>query len=174
MPLDHPTPGPYSVVVTGGRDFLDEVYVFRALTSLMDEHGIKRLATGMEKGLDTFAFRWANLYLREECIGQYPVLDSEWRPDGPKGRFDRSEGHKRNRRMLVAENADFLVAFPGGRGTDGCIETCKRLRKEGKIKTRVLDLRRSYHEYLDRKRSRAARSEGGGRCPVGADAEAGV
>lgn len=106
------------VTVTGGRNFNDAPLIKRALNALL-AHSDRQLALlrhGDAAGADTLAARWA------ERVGvEVEAFPADWRRHGAMA------GPFRNRRMLDAEpRCDLLVAFPGGRGTKGCIYEARR------------------------------------------------
>jgi hypothetical protein len=122
-----PTKRNVSIVVTGGRDFSDEDFVFSRLDNLHGTVGIKRLAHGGASGADAIAARWAREH-GVECVAYH----ADWRRLGPRA------GPVRNADMLVREHPDMVIAFPGGRGTRDCMTTARHM---GLV---VVDLRISY------------------------------
>jgi hypothetical protein len=112
------------VVVTGGREFLDEDFMFEALDWLHDKEGpITELAHGGQKawmpltsrwrGADYYAGKWAKM--RGIAHRDFPVTEEEWR------RLHKAAGPIRNRRMLDEFRPDRVYAFPGGKGTRDCV-----------------------------------------------------
>ena len=90
------------ILVCGGRDFND----YNAVKHVLDDLKPGCIVSGMARGADTLAARWArnnNVRLLE-----YPA---DWK------RYGRSAGFRRNRQMLDSEHPHLVVAFPGGRGT---------------------------------------------------------
>ena len=86
---------------------------------------ITEVVSGMARGADIFGFRWARSH--NIPIAEHPAL---WAKNGP------AAGPIRNRKM--AENADAVVLFPGGRGTQNMYET-------------ALDLGLTIYDWRDRK-----------------------
>ena len=68
------------------------------------------LAHGGASGADTLAGRWA-----EENEIPVTVFEADWKGHG------KSAGPVRNRRMLEEFRPDFVIAFPGGAGTENCV-----------------------------------------------------
>jgi len=113
---------PLRIVVTGGRDYVNTSKVAWVLDGLKHAHGITRLAHGNARGLDAIAGRLAKVMGIE--VVAYSVdttLDGPW----------PAAGQRRNRRMLESEvkagGIDLVVAFRGGRGTEGCKATARRM-----------------------------------------------
>ncbi len=114
------------VVVTGGRDYRDEVALFTELDHLWAScaRGVVRLYHGGARGADALAHRWAMIREVESC--EYPA---RWRTEG------LAAGPKRNARMLTAALDDahdtgdevVVLAFPGGRGTADCVRQARNM-----------------------------------------------
>lgn len=102
------------VIVTGGRKYADSHTVFRVL-SLLD---IGLLIHGDCSGADALASEYAT----QHNIPQQP-MPAEWIQHG---RLDRSQGPKRNIKMLETYPNAVVVAFPGGDGTANCIKEAKK------------------------------------------------
>lgn len=104
------------VLVCGGRDFNNVPALWRALDELRDktpEPGITWLfdgasdeVTGPYVGADYWAHQWALARRISTC--RFPA---KWKSQG------RAAGPIRNARMLTEGQPDFIIAFPGGRGT---------------------------------------------------------
>lgn len=127
------------VIVTGGRLYgeqYDREGHERPLWMLEVEHIVGTLnvlvwtylddiliVQGGATGADRIAREWS------KARGPEPVtFRADW------DRFGRRAGRLRNE-VMVAAGADFVVAFPGGRGTNHCVETARL------AKLMVLDLR---------------------------------
>jgi hypothetical protein len=94
------------VLVCGGRDFTDKVFLVRALDLL---HGLKAftlLIHGGAKGADWMAGKWAEW--RKVPVREFAA---DWDSHGS------AAGPLRNTAMLREGAPDLVVAFPGGRGT---------------------------------------------------------
>lgn len=95
-------------IIAGGRDYAPTPRDWEWLDSLRDDLPITEVVCGMARGADTFGRQWAvdsGLPIKE--------FPADWKAHG------RSAGPRRNVKM--AEYADALVAFPGGRGTQHMI-----------------------------------------------------
>lgn len=93
----------------GQRDFLERF--LSALHSDLRFGPITRLAQGWQYGADQFGRRWG-------VNAGLAVVDyrADW------GRYGNRAGPIRNTRMLKGEEPDFVVAFPGGKGTANMIK----------------------------------------------------
>lgn len=102
------------VLVCGGRDFTDTLFVYSKLDSLHDQipfPGVDVLIEGNAKGVDRIAGYWA----RRRGI-ENQKFPADWKKHG------RAAGPIRNKEMLVKGKPDLVVAFPGGRGTANMIK----------------------------------------------------
>jgi YspA, cpYpsA-related SLOG family len=97
------------VAVTGGRWYDDQALVSDTLDLLRVQEGDFILLHGNATGADTLAKFWAI----DRGIEHKP-FKAEW------SKYGKPAGPIRNREM-VAE-ADMLIAFPGNRGTNDCIQ----------------------------------------------------
>ena len=102
------------LLVCGGRDFDDFEVVNEELTWLSGSHHIEVIIHGGARGADTLAGEWAKL-----CRIPVQVFRAQW------GAHGRSAGPVRNRQMIVEGKPDFVLAFPGGRGTANMIEQAR-------------------------------------------------
>lgn len=108
------------VLVCGGRDGLDPVYIEKTLDRLLAARGpFERLIHGDARGVDRTAGKWA----RDNGILEWEFLP-EWH------RVEASDGVGRNQWMISNGAPDLVVAFPGGVGTANMIETAKAARIE--------------------------------------------
>jgi YspA, cpYpsA-related SLOG family len=98
------------LAVTGGRYYSDSVKVFKTL----EEYGTKNLTLvlGDAPGADALALQWA-VYNKIPYIRHI----ADWT------QFGKAAGPIRNKKMI--EQANLLLAFPGGRGTENCIKQAK-------------------------------------------------
>lgn len=105
------------VIVCGGRDCQNQLYVFRFLNALRPRIPISVVIEGEARGVDTHARIWA------ESVG-VPVVKfpAQW------GRYGLAAGSIRNRQMLVEGKAEHVIAFPGGSGTANMIRQAKDAR----------------------------------------------
>lgn len=102
------------VIVCGGRDLTDMVWVAREMDALHAKTPIRTLIQGGATGADRLARRWA--YVAGVEVKEYPA---DWPTHG------RAAGPIRNQHMLDAERPDLVVAFPGGRGTADMVRRAK-------------------------------------------------
>lgn len=93
-------------IICCGRDYDDRDTLFKELDELRTQRRITCVVHGMASGADSLAREWGNRR-GLEVIG-YPA---DWRRHG------RAAGPIRNQNMLDSERPDFVIAFPGGRGT---------------------------------------------------------
>ena len=99
------------IVITGGRDFDDEIMMSDVLNFIRP----KLIYHGDCTGADTLAQKWATE--NNVKTKRYPVTPKEWATLGKKA------GPLRNDKMLSDAGFDAMViAFPGGRGTASCIK----------------------------------------------------
>lgn len=97
------------IAVTGGRHFGDVSHVYKTLDYFRETYGPFKLHVGDATGLDYLALQWAT-----DHRNVYRRFVAEWKL------FGKSAGPIRNREML--EDADMLIAFDGGRGTNDAIK----------------------------------------------------
>lgn len=105
------------VLVCGGRDYTDSYRVAQVLDKLHDKMGISKIIEGGARGADTCARHWAQR--KGIPVDTYAA---DWEAHGTFA------GPMRNSLMLKDGSPDFVVAFPGGRGTRDMI---RKSRKEG-------------------------------------------
>lgn len=115
------------VLVTGGRDYLHRVFVFKSLDQLHETnpemliiHGACRLyGSDQLCGADRWAEEWAQT--REV---DYIGVPARWT------RYRGAAGPRRNQYMLERYLPTNVVAFPGDRGTADMVD---RARKAGLV-----------------------------------------
>jgi predicted Rossmann-fold nucleotide-binding protein len=107
------------VVVCGGRAHLilpDEAY---RLCEFHREHRIRTVLHGGARGVDAWAGLWATAHGLKVRV---------FRPN-----YDVPKAERRQAPLLrneaMAREADAVIAFPGGRGTDRMVEAAERLGK---------------------------------------------
>lgn len=103
------------VLVCGGRNFHDAEFMDEVLNNLYYTHGIDLVISGMARGADTLAVKWA-----EDMDVQTAKYPADWAKHG------NAAGPIRNRKMLDHGKPDLVVAFPGGVGTADMIRQAKR------------------------------------------------
>jgi hypothetical protein len=101
-------------IICGGRDFVPTEADCAALNEQKGLLPITEVVSGKAKGADAFGEWWASEH--GIPVKEFPA---NW------ALYGRSAGPIRNRQM--AEYADALIAFPGGRGTSHMIQTAKEL-----------------------------------------------
>ena len=95
-----------TVIVCGGRDFVDRDFLNARLDKLHASNPITLLIHGHAPGADRLAAAWAQSR-RVDCI----AVPADWAKHG------RAAGPIRNRGMLETYLPALVVAFSGGRGT---------------------------------------------------------
>jgi len=103
-----------TVLVCGGRDYLDERRVYAMLDDLRPSEVVHG---GCPTGADAFAGQWAK-DRRIPCT----VFEADWK------QYGKAAGPKRNQLMLDVGGVDIVLAFPGGSGTWDMVT---RVRKGG-------------------------------------------
>ena len=104
----------FVVLVCGGRDFNDWAMFNQAMSSLPKKPSL--IVHGDAPGADTMAKLWA------KSNGIYPVAIPElWNTYG------KPAGNKRNMAMALIMNPDYVVAFPGGTGTDDMVSVAEEM-----------------------------------------------
>src|SRR5690606_24665126 len=95
--------GDMRVLVTGGRDYDDQEYVFHVLDRIHARRAITTLIEGGGRGADRLARRWAES--RGVMLAIYPT-DRE--------RYGQRAGPVRKSQMLREGQPELVVAFEGG------------------------------------------------------------
>jgi hypothetical protein len=92
------------LIIAGGRDYKFSVDDFLRLEKIHGQHNVTEVVSGKAKGADWYGEYWA--YEHQIPIKAFPA---DWRAHG------KAAGPIRNREM--AQYADAVALFPGGRGT---------------------------------------------------------
>jgi hypothetical protein len=92
----------------------DYAFVSRELTEQHEAKPFSVLISGAATGADTLAVRWARAW--NVPVVEYPA---QWE------RLGRMAGPVRNRKMLEEGRPDFVIAFPGGRGTAHMVQIAR-------------------------------------------------
>lgn len=116
------------VVFTGGRKYFptheDFKWVFNILSDLARDNGPLTIVTGGARGVDAQIASYISILINnpehDNIIESLVVMRANWQIHGP------AAGVFRNQEMI--NNAQALIAFPGGRGTEDCV---KRARRKG-------------------------------------------
>ena len=95
------------VLVTGGRNYSDELRVYQELDEILPDLVIH----GGASGADLLAKAWSD----ERGVPD-ACYSAKWTALG------RSAGPRRNDWMLRLSEPDLVLAFPGGRGTADCLQ----------------------------------------------------
>jgi len=110
------------LLVCGGRDYTDEGTAFKVLDHVSKP--VDTIISGAAKGADTIGSNWAKT--RGKSLLEFPA---NW------GAYGKSAGPIRNMQMLVEGSPDFVLAFPGGKGTEHMLSISEH---EGIPTTRVI------------------------------------
>lgn len=102
------------LLVCGGRNYDDSKSLFATLDAYHAISPVGLLINGGADGADALASNWA--YTRN-------IPRKFFYPDWQK--FGPSAGPKRNAKMLEEGKPDFVIAFPGGRGTADMVNKAK-------------------------------------------------
>lgn len=102
----------YKILVCGGRNFQNKNLLFKALSSL--PFAVSCVINGGAKGADSLSTQWA---IYED------IPYKEYPPDWKK--YGKAAGPIRNSEMLQLEDIEYVVAFPGGKGTQDMIRKAK-------------------------------------------------
>lgn len=105
-------------LICGGRNFTDNNLFGSAMRDFCNARGgVPSLVVhGAARGADTFAADWA----RRLAIDVVAV-PADWEKHG------KAAGVLRNQKMLDEHRPDFVVAFPGGRGTADMVARARRI-----------------------------------------------
>ena len=102
------------LLVCGGRDYSDHEALFDTLDNYHAVKPITVLIHGAARGADMLSQSWADQRAVETI--QFPA---KWNRDG------KAAGPIRNKLMLTEGKPDFVLAFPGGRGTANMVKQAK-------------------------------------------------
>lgn len=100
-----------TVLITGGRDYSDTAQVENVLGATLQRFPELVVVQGGAKGADTLARLWCARN-GVPCI----TMDAQW------DYYGKAAGGIRNGWMLEFMKPNFLIAFPGGRGTADMIK----------------------------------------------------
>jgi hypothetical protein len=110
------------VIIAGGRDYVFTTSDIQLLNRLRIQIPITEVVSGGARGADHCGEEWANKH--NIPIKLFPA---NWDKHG------KAAGAKRNKQM--AQYADAVILFPGGRGTDCMFELA------GEEKIKIFDYR---------------------------------
>lgn len=100
------------VLVCGGRDFQKKSLAFDALDALPFK--ITKVINGAARGADKISSLWA----KSRGI-DYQECPADW------NKYGKAAGPIRNSQMLSEFDIEYLIAFPGGTGTEDMIKKTK-------------------------------------------------
>lgn len=126
-------PMSYKLLVCGGRDFSDQILLFKTLDSLprpilVIEGGQRKFDPILKRTIGGADF-WAMCWAQARGI-EYVTENAEWR------RLGRAAGAARNALMLKKYKPNLVVAFPGGRGTANMV----RLATEAGVRVMMVEV----------------------------------
>jgi hypothetical protein len=101
------------IIITGGRDYADYIMVHDIIESLNPELIIQG---GCPTGADRLAMDSAS-ELEIDCI----TYEADW------NKYGKSAGPIRNKLMCSENTSAIVIAFPGGKGTENCIQEAVKL-----------------------------------------------
>ena len=101
------------LIICGGRDYVLDDEDRHELDLLLDEHNITEVVSGGCQGADQGGEEWAT----DRRI-HLTIIRANWRTHG------KAAGPIRNQQM--AEYADAVYAFPGGRGTANMLHLAQK------------------------------------------------
>lgn len=100
----------------GSHKAVNVPYVRTVMDGYLFTYGKVMVITGAAKNTDRVIEDWARD--REQI---YVGIPAEWKV------FGKAAGMKRNKEMPELIRPNFIVAFPGGRGTQGMVDHADRL-----------------------------------------------
>lgn len=106
------------IAITGGRDHHPSEAETEAFKRIFDRLAGSELHHGDSRGVDRFIAAMVKRLRPDIRIIAHPA---DWNAHGKKA------GPLRNRAMVA--QCDFLIAFPGGKGTQNCADAARELRK---------------------------------------------
>lgn len=104
------------VLVCGGRDFEDKELLYTTLDELQSQTPISCIIHGKARGADSLAGDWATE--RGITVEMFPA---NWH------QYGKAAGAIRNQEMLDIGKPEYVVAFPGGRGTNDMVKRSKKV-----------------------------------------------
>lgn len=94
------------ILVCGGRAYDNAEFLNKYLSDFDAVYNITEVIHGGSFGADLLAHKWAKKHKKK-----LSVFKADWETDG------KAAGPIRNRRMLDEGSPDFVIVFPGGKGT---------------------------------------------------------
>lgn len=117
-------------LVCGGRDFglnpeeKHFVYLWLDILISFEKYDIIEVIHGAAKGVDSLVGNWCED--KNIACTEFPA---EW------NKYRKAAGYIRNKQMLDEGKPDWVIAFPGGKGTQMMIN----LAKKNKTKVKIID-----------------------------------
>lgn len=99
------------VLVCGGRHYSNRNRVAQVLFAAVERLGMTTIIQGAADGADRLAAEWG--WDNRVGVASFPA---KWNEDG------KAAGPIRNARMLREGKPDFVIAFPGGKGTADMVQ----------------------------------------------------
>jgi UDP-N-acetylmuramoylalanine-D-glutamate ligase len=108
------------LLVCGGRDYDDSVFLYQALDKFHSMRTVSTLIHGKSRGADQLSENWAKSR-GVKCI----FFRADWKKHEVPDRKNPA-GAIRNLEMITEGHPDAIIAFPGGPGTRNMIATAKK------------------------------------------------
>lgn len=105
------------VLVCGGRDYHNKEFLYSVLDEFHKEYNITLIIAGDARGADEMAINWAS-----DTHLHFNMYIADWEAEG------KAAGVIRNQRMIDEGRPDFVIAFPGGKGTQDMIDRTIRAK----------------------------------------------
>lgn len=108
-------------LICGGRDFGHNDhqwwFIFSTLSELLtyDKYDHITIINGAQRGVDKASSEWAEMHGIP-----YVEFPADWK------RLGRAAGPIRNKQMLDEGKPDWVIAFPGGDGTNNMVQQAER------------------------------------------------
>lgn len=102
------------IACTGGRDFADKNFVYETLDFALGYYLTHKILVGDAKGADLLVCEWCI-----EAMMPFEIFEADW------GKHGRAAGPIRNQ-LMISKHPDYLIAFPGGIGTNHCVKEAKK------------------------------------------------
>lgn len=101
------------VLVCGGRDFTNMKVLDKYLSILVPWMYVDVLIHGGARGADLLSAKWVSKLFPSVPIEEYKA---DW------DTFGKSAGYLRNKQMLDEGKPNYVIAFPGGKGTANMVK----------------------------------------------------
>ncbi|MEO2177790.1 MAG: SLOG family protein [bacterium] len=114
----NPIGSPTTVLICGGRDYLNYPRFEAVLNAMFEKWNFLVLIHGGARGADVMTDTWISRTCYDMPFA-LQVFPADWRTHG------RRAGYLRNLQMAEEGRPDVVVAFPGGVGTEMMIEIAR-------------------------------------------------